>query len=107
MGMHIFGAYWAHNIKVHLEERGLLKRELHIISANLHSVKNSLFAKEALNSKSKKSFENIVKSLSQDRNGTQNNKVSKFALKHGMSVIKDNTGTNITCLLYTSDAADE
>ncbi len=100
VGMHIFGAYWAHNIKVHLEERGLLNRELHIISANLHSVKNSLFAKEVLNTKSKKSFESIVKSLSQERKGSQNNKVGHFALKHGMSEIKDNTGTNITVQIF-------
>ncbi len=101
VGMHIFGAYWAHNIKVHLEERGLLDRELHIISANLHSVKNSLFAKEVINTKSKKSsFENIVKTLSQDKKGTQNNKVGKFALKNGMSELKDNTGSNITVQIF-------
>ena len=48
LGHHLHGEIWAQNIKQHLEKLDLLSRPLHIISANMHSVMNTLFAKEAL-----------------------------------------------------------
>ena len=44
LGHHIHGEIWANNIKQVLKENNLLERPIHIISANMHSVMNSLFA---------------------------------------------------------------
>jgi len=44
LGHHIHGEIWATNIKESLEKNNLLNRPIHIISANMHSVMNSLFA---------------------------------------------------------------
>src|SRR5690606_41081103 len=44
LGHHIHGEIWADNIKQTLKENGLLERPIHIISANMHSVMNSIFA---------------------------------------------------------------
>jgi hypothetical protein len=39
---HIHGEIWATNIKEVLQENGLLDRPIHVISANMHSVMNSI-----------------------------------------------------------------
>ena len=43
IGHHIYGEMWAMNIKNELFKRDLLKRPIHIISANMHSVMNSIY----------------------------------------------------------------
>ena len=48
LGHHIHGEIWADTIKETLYKNGLLNRPIHIISANMHSVMNSLFAPIAL-----------------------------------------------------------
>lgn len=48
LGHHIHGEKWADKIKKTLKAHNLMHRPLHIISANMHSVMNSLFAKKAL-----------------------------------------------------------
>ena len=67
IGHHIYGEIWATNIKKTLEEKGLLERPIHIISANMHSVMNSIYAPVVLPKESEmfegtKLFEQIVKS---------------------------------------------
>ena len=46
LGHHIHGEIWANNIKFLLEKKTIYP--IHIISANMHSVMNSLYAKKAL-----------------------------------------------------------
>ena len=48
LGHHIHGEIWANNIKFLLDKKNYLNRPIHIISANMHSVANSLYAKKAL-----------------------------------------------------------
>ena len=66
---HIYGNQWADQIKDHLYENGLFDKDIHIISANLHSVMNSIFAHKVLNSKSEfSSIEDIAEELSKNGN---------------------------------------
>ncbi|MCK5368418.1 MAG: hypothetical protein KAQ62_07685, partial [Cyclobacteriaceae bacterium] len=44
IGHHTYGEQWATKIKKYLYANGLLERPLHIISANLHSFVNSIYA---------------------------------------------------------------
>ncbi len=48
LGHHIHGEIWATNIKEVLKANQLLDRPIHIISANMHSVMNSIFATPVL-----------------------------------------------------------
>jgi hypothetical protein len=48
LGHHIHGEIWANNIKEVLMQNQLLDRPIHIISANMHSVMNSIFATHVL-----------------------------------------------------------
>ncbi|WP_273568672.1 DUF6909 family protein [Maribacter halichondriae] len=101
LGHHIHGERWANTIKEMLVKRGLLKRPIHIISANMHSVMNSLFAKNAL---SKEFPENgnleIYEALSSNSNMSLRQKVITVAKKNGMIAIDDKSGTNIDVQLF-------
>ena len=57
IGHHIYGEIWANNIKKTLLENNLINRPIHIISANMHSVLNSIYAEKALPKEAKKSKE--------------------------------------------------
>ncbi|MCW8980663.1 MAG: hypothetical protein OQJ83_04695 [Altibacter sp.] len=96
LGHHIHGERWALDIKRTLDEKGLLARPLHIISANMHSVMNSLYAPIALASEFKKKQPlEIFESLSKSTNVKLREKVTKTALQNGMTFIEDTSGTNI------------
>lgn len=96
LGHHIYGEMWANNIKKLLIEKGLYDRPIHIISANMHSVMNTLYAKAAL-VKGKKAvqLETLVGELSKPENHKMSESVKKYARSHGMYELMDHTGTNI------------
>lgn len=112
LGHHLHGEVWAKNIKNILKEHQLLHRPLHIISANMHSVMNTLFTPLAFKDElSKKSKLDIYEMLSKEGNSSMRTKIEKIALENGMIFIPDESGTNInvqifdTCLL-TEDRND-
>lgn len=101
VGHHIYGEMWAHNIKSFLAENNLLKRPIHIISANLHSVMNSIFAFAALKGKHKgKNLEELAKEISKVNQEAWRSKIEKYALKNGMHQIDDTSGTNISVQIF-------
>ena len=101
LGHHIHGEVWANTIKQLLNEKNLLRRPIHIISANMHSVVNSLFALTAL----KKEFPEgeklkIFQALSLQKNAALRQKVLTVAKRNGMITIDDATGTNIDIQIF-------
>mgnify|MGYP003709334865 CR=1 FL=1 len=101
LGHHIHGEKWAEKIKQTLSERQLLKRPIHIISANMHSVMNTLFAERALASQAKKlkKFQ-LYEALSDPDNSKLRKKVFDMASKNGMAYIDDVTGANINVQVF-------
>ena len=96
LGHHIHGELWAYAIKQALQDKDLLDRPLHIISANMHSVMNSLYGPKALATEfSKKKPMEVFEALSIASNGKLREKVNKTALTEGMMFIEDQSGTNI------------
>lgn len=101
LGHHIHGERWADKIKQTLKENNLLHRPLHIISANMHSVMNSLFAKKAL----AKEFPDahslkIYEALSSEKNKNLNEKVRNLAERNGMIFLDDESGANIDVQIF-------
>ncbi|MBT8237211.1 MAG: hypothetical protein HKP38_05815 [Croceitalea sp.] len=101
LGHHIHGERWADTIKNTLAQEQLLKRPIHIISANMHSVMNTLFAKNAL----AKDFVGkdelqIYQALSAPANSKLQQKVMEVALKNGMKYIDDKSGANIGVQIF-------
>jgi len=104
LGHHIHGERWAMHIKQNLEKQGLLGRPLHIISANMHSVMNTLFAKQALPTEGKgKTTMELYEALSIPGSAKIREKVTKKAQKQGMTYIEDNSGTNINVQIFDTE----
>ncbi|MGO4905329.1 DUF6909 family protein [Flavobacterium sp. W20_MBD1_R3] len=101
LGHHIHGEIWATKIKEVLEENQLLDRPIHVISANMHSVMNSIFATEVLKTKfNDKSDFFIYEELSKSGANEVRNQVTAVALKHGMISLPDTSGTNIDVQIF-------
>ncbi|MGY5355270.1 DUF6909 family protein [Wenyingzhuangia sp. IMCC45467] len=94
IGQHIYGNIWARNIKKVLFNKGMLNRPIHIISSNMHSVLNVLYAKKALDYKSEDVFV-LYKQLSEVKNIDKRNKVLQYAIKNGLTEVDDTSGANI------------
>ena len=94
VGHHFFGEKWANNVKRVLVENNLHERPLHIISANMHSVQNMLFANDALNKKVTKEVDYL---LYQKISNTKElrDKISDYAQNKSVIYIDDNSGSNI------------
>lgn len=101
LGHHIYGEIWANNIKEVLKANQLLDRPIHIISANMHSVMNSLYATTVLQSEFKDQTDfYIYEALSKSGNSALRDKVASFALKNGMISVLDTSGTNIDVQIF-------
>lgn len=108
IGHHYYGELWARNIKQQLYERDLLQRPLHIISANLHSFMNALFAPAALSHRQPKetSIQQLAQELSQESNAPLREKVFKYAARHGMQQIDDISGTGTDVQVFDTGQID-
>lgn len=104
IGHHFYGEVWANNIKKILKKKQQLSRKLHIISANMHGVLNSLYACKALG----KDFEGrseleVYKKLSQAKSDHLRQIVSKYAEANGTVTIEDHSGANINVQIIDLD----
>ena len=108
LGHHIHGEIWANNIKEVLKANNLLERPIHVISANMHSVMNSIFATNVLKTKFKdKSDFFIYEELSKFGANDLRKKVEDVALKQGMiSLPDDASGTNIDVQIFDTAKID-
>ncbi|MDX1271914.1 DUF6909 family protein [Bizionia paragorgiae] len=107
LGHHIHGEMWANTIKETLEKHNLLSRPIHIISANLHSVMNTLYAPLAIKqTKADKDIFVTYEKLSNSDNEALRKKVTQKALQQGMLFIKDTSGTNIDVQIFDTAKLD-
>lgn len=98
IGHHIYGERWAQRLKDYLLHYDLLKQPIHVISANLHGVLNSIYAFPALKRLPGgwKSIEETALFLSHSQHRKWNEKVHNYAAQHGVKFLEDPSGTNIT-----------
>lgn len=107
LGHHIHGEIWADTIKEVLYKNNLLERPIHIISANMHSVMNTLFSPSALKTATpQKDVYSVYEQLSMKENNELRNKVTKEALKNGMIYIEDASGTKIDVQIFDTSKLD-
>jgi hypothetical protein len=107
LGHHIHGEIWATNIKEVLKKNKLIDRPIHVISANMHSVMNSIFATTVLQNNFKaKSPMFIFEELSKSGANELRGKVEDFAKQYGMFSLPDYSGTNIDVQIFDTAKID-
>ncbi len=95
IGHHVYGELWADRIKETLLELNLIRRPIHIISANLHSVLNTIYAHQLLGASSYEAIEEVAMDISVKAKNNQGKKIQEYAEKHGFVDLPDLSGTNI------------
>ncbi len=102
LGHHIHGEIWANHIKKTLKSNNILNRPIHIISANMHSVMNSIYAKQVLKEEyyTEEGVLSVYEALSKPENNDLRDKVKDFAEKSGMISLYDTSGTNINVQIF-------
>ncbi len=107
LGHHIYGEIWSNRIKDVLKKNDLLDRPIHVISANMHSVMNSIFApavvKKALGIKDELE---VYEQLSKTENWELRDAVRLRAKKEGMIFLEDQSGTNIDVQIFDTQKID-
>ncbi|MDD3004333.1 hypothetical protein [Flavobacterium sp.] len=107
LGHHIHGEIWANNIKQVLNDNNLLNRPIHVISANMHSVMNSIFATSVLKTKFKDKTDMFVfEELSKSGADELRSKVENAAREYGMISLPDTSGTNIDVQIFDTAKID-
>ncbi|MBT4291028.1 MAG: hypothetical protein HOD92_27185 [Deltaproteobacteria bacterium] len=104
VGHHVVSRNWANQVKQKLYDLNYHKRPIHIISANMHSVKNTLYAYAAQGNKlkSKSETSNLYQFISETKDSTD--QITKIANQNGFTEIKDETGANINYQIIDSHA---
>ena len=107
LGHHIHGEIWATNIKEVLRDNHLLNRPIHVISANMHSVMNSIFATTVLKTKFKEKTDMFIfEELSRSGADEVRSKVEVVAKEYGMISLPDTSGTNIDVQIFDTSKID-
>lgn len=99
---HIYGEKWALNIKTKMIELGFKNRPIHIISANMHSFRNTIYGYAALKSKKKKLpkdtfYDFIIQNVDKDE------EINTFSEKNGFYYLKDESGSHIDCQIIDTE----
>lgn len=104
IGHHQYASNWAQNIKNTIYNLKLHERPVHIISANMHSVKNLLYGYAALKEKGTSLplplYEMIIAIREEEE------VIDEYAQEHGLTYIEDTSGSNINVHLIDTAKVD-
>jgi len=103
VGHHVYGESWANTIKTVLDEQDLLSRPIHVISANLHSVINTIYGYQALGLEDYETIEEMAMKISVNGKGSKEKEILAYAMKHGLTRVPDSSGTNIGVQIIDTD----
>ncbi len=107
IGHHVYGEIWANDIKKLLDKENLIGRPIHIISANMHSVMNSIYAPQVLKEHVKENDAiALFELLSENKNADLRKKVKIHASKNGLYYLEDTSGTNINVQIIDTEKID-
>ncbi len=104
IGHHKYASRWADSIKEKICVLSLTKRPVHIISANMHSVKNILYGAGGIRTKK----EEVPKDLYEIVNIVRESEdiVDTFAIEHGLVFHEDESGSNIDVHIIDTSLLD-
>ena len=74
-----------------------------MISANLHSVINTIYGYQALDLADYDSIEDMAMKISVNGKGSKGKEILAYALKHGLTQVPDSSGTNIGVQIIDTD----
>ena len=104
IGRHIYGREWAENVKQNLCSLGFRNRPVHVVSANMHSVLNAVYAYAAVKD-SVEENDDFYEFISKAKEYTD--EIKQFALSKGLHEIIDESGSHIDCQIIDTEYMNE
>lgn len=100
-----YASLWAKRLKENLCQLQYEKRLLHIVSANMHSMRNIIYGPGTLKEKGEKVPEDIYEMVRRLRERAED--VLCYAASHGFTYIEDESGSNIDINIIDLSQIDE
>lgn len=104
IGHHKYAAEWAVGIKKAFCDLGFEDRPVHVISANMHSVKNLIYGAAALSENKAVLDDDLYEMIKFVKNHEET--VDTYAGRHGFIFIADESGSNINVQLIDTSMLD-
>jgi len=101
---HKYASVWAEAVKRHLVQHGFHERPLHIISANMHSVKNILYGPATLQNMQENVPADLYEIIPILKD--KEKEVETFARDYGFTLLPDKSGSNIDVMVIDTAAID-
>jgi hypothetical protein len=105
IGRHKYATLWANNIKEHLYKHGMQERNIHIVSANMHSMRNVVYGAGFLENKNETVPDDMYDMVSKLRGLDVD--VREYGLDHGLHYIRDTSQSNIDVLVFDTEKFSE
>lgn len=105
IGHHKYAQLWSKNLKEQLHTLNLQRRHVHLISANMHSMKNLIYGPGALLDAGEAVPDDLYEMIRMLRD--KNIEVDTFAKSHGFTFLKDISGSNIDVNIIDLSCIDE
>lgn len=105
IGQHKYATIWAKSLKERLLELGFQDRPLHVISANMHSIRNVFYGPGALKTAGLEFPSDLYQMVKLLRD--REDEVEKYAENHGFYVHEDHSGSNIDVHIIDASQIDE
>lgn len=104
IGHHKYASEWARQIKEKIYDLGLHTRKVHIISANMHSVRNLLYGSAAISNISGRLPGDIYETARFFRD--KEDVITGYAEKNGFTFLEDKSGSNIDAHIIDLEKID-
>lgn len=88
-----YAKLWAHRLKQKIQHLELIGRPLHIVSANMHSMRNLIYGAGALSFMDREVASDLYQMIFELREETP--LVEEYAQEHGLTVLRDRSGSAI------------
>ncbi len=93
IGQHTYATLWAQSLKEKLYDLGFKDRPIHVISANMHSIRNTLYGAGTLLSAKIDVPDDLYEMVRLIRD--REHEINVYAKEHGFVMHKDRSGSNI------------
>ncbi len=100
IGRHKYATLWAKNVKRHLRDRGFQNRKIHVVSANMHSMKNIVYGAGFLKKKGKPVPHDLYDMATKIRE--YGDEITNYGLEFGFSYLQDISESNIDVMVFDS-----
>jgi len=98
IGRHKYATLWAKNVKRNLHKFGLHDRDIHVVSANMHSMKNIFYGAGFLKKQGKEVPESMYDMIAELRG--KDEAISRYGSKFGFNYLKDTSESSIDVMVF-------